>query len=500
MTNDDNNSSSHDKKLKKDTIINLFGMLGQLSGPALLILVARLYGTSLLGVFLTSLALLDISISFLTSGFRDAALMFVARHSSSSDKEETSLLYQSIANAIVWSLGFSLLIIASIYWVAPHYWSKFESFSPEMLPMLKLMVLPIPFFAFARIILAATQGLMIMKYEAIDATGRSLSLFVLALLFWPLTESGTGLALAYAGSQLLSFFFALYVFWRRFVARELWHAIRFFRFHVELLRFAVPQNLNMALNHFITSVDVLMLAYMGLSAPMVAFYATAARIVRELRRIRIVFSGALSPRIVKLFKNSKTSELSLLLSRTNGWIAIFAIPAILLVMALHPLLLQLFDKQFVGDTKFVFVLLLLPYLDCCFGLAGNVITMTGHSKISLYNSLTIGLANVGINALLIPHYGLIGAAASSAIASTLMVVLLLSEMGYLLKIPLKISYFYKQHFAGFIAVGFSLLYRHFFCTTPISITNQFTIAGLSLFLFVTSYLLFGGRFRQTSGD
>ncbi|MBL4636495.1 MAG: polysaccharide biosynthesis C-terminal domain-containing protein [Kofleriaceae bacterium] len=496
MANASNESPEVDKSLKKDTLINLMGMLGQLSGPALLILIARVYGTDLLGVFLASLALLDVSISFLTSGFRDAALMFVARHSDSEDEDDDRQLYQSLANAMAWSLGFAVLIIAVVYWAAPHLGSKFESFSPQMLPMLKIMVVSMPLFAFARIVLAATQGLMIMKYEAIDATGRSLSLFVLALVLWPITESGTGLALAYVGSQVLSFLFALYVFWRQFLVAKLWHAVVRFRFHGPLLRFAIPQNLNMALNHFITNVDILMLAYMGISAPMVGFYGTAARIVRELRRIRMVFSGALSPRIVVLFQAGKISELSTLLSRTSGWIAVFAIPAILVTMAIHPFVLQLFDPEFIGNTGFVMVLLLLPYLDCSFGLAGNVITMTGHSRLSLYNSLAIGTVNVGINTILIPEYGLLGAAIASAIASLLMVALMLSELRYILKMPLQVAYIYKPHVAGLLAVGLGFVYQREFAFGQGTIAGQFVFCLVLLTLFAAAFLVVGGRFRR----
>ena len=192
---------NNEKQIKRGIVVNVFGMLGQLSGPASLLVAARLYGADRLGVFLASLALLDIAISFLTSGFRDAALMFVARHAGEGEThededegEEDRQLYQSLANAIAWSFGCSVLVIGAAYLLVPLYATRFDSFSTELIPMVQLMVLGIPFFSFARIVLAATQGLKIMKYEAIDAAGRSLSLFVLALTLWPLTHSGIGLA------------------------------------------------------------------------------------------------------------------------------------------------------------------------------------------------------------------------------------------------------------------------------------------------------------------
>lgn len=495
---------NNEKQIKRGIIVNVFGMLGQLSGPASLLVAARLYGADRLGVFLASLALLDIAISFLTSGFRDAALMFVARHAGEGkadeegdEEEEEKLLYQSLANAIAWSFGCSVLVIAAAYLLVPLYATRFDSFSPELIPMVQLMVLGIPFFSFARIVLAATQGLKIMKYEAIDAAGRSLSLFALALLLWPLTHSGIGLALAYLGSQVLSFLFSVYVFRRRFSGQKLGRALRDFRLHRTLLKYAIPQNLNMALNHFITQVDVLMLAYLGASAFQVGFYGAAARIVRELRRIRTVFSGALSPHIVVLFKKVQLQELSTLYSRTCGWIALIAIPSILLLAALHPQLLELIDPKFVGDTRFVFVLLLLPYLDCCFGLAGNLIAMTGHSRINLFNSSVIGLSNVVLNAFLIPEYGLLGAAIASAIASIAMALLQVFEASKLLRIPIQGALLYKPHVAGALALATGWSAHRWLMQDQQGLTLELMLTASLLIPFVLGYVVLGGRFRRT---
>lgn len=492
------------KEIKQGIVINVLGMLGQLSGPASLLVAARLYGADRLGVFLASLALLDIAISFLTSGFRDAALMFVARHAGDGQAEdenceanEDALLYQSLANAIAWSFGCSILVILAAFFFVPLYASRFDAFSPELIPMLQLMVLGIPLFSFARIVLAATQGLKIMKYEAMDAAGRSLSLFALALLLWPLTHSGIGLALAYLGSQVLSFTFSVYVFRLRFSPRKLGQALRSFRLHRTLLKYAIPQNLNMALNHFITQVDVLMLAYLGASAFQVGFYGAAARIVRELRRIRTVFSGALSPHFVVLFEQTKLRELSLLYSRNCAWIAFFAIPAILLLAALHPQLLTLIDPMFIGDTRFVFVLLLLPYLDCCFGLAGNVIAMTGHSRINLFNSTVIGLSNVVLNAFLIPAHGLLGAAIASAVASIVMAMLQVFEAGKLLRVPLQFSLLYRPHVAGALAVMAGWCTNRWVLFDQTTVLWQLTLTGVMLLTFLLAYALLGGPFRKS---
>jgi O-antigen/teichoic acid export membrane protein len=62
-------------------------------------------------------------------------------------------------------------------------------------------------------------------------------------------------------------------------------------------------------------------------------------------------------------------------------------------------------------------LLLVPYLNCAFGLAGNSLVYSGRSGLNLANNLGVAAANTLLNWLLIPRWGLLGAAAATCVAS-----------------------------------------------------------------------------------
>ena len=72
-------------------------------------------------------------------------------------------------------------------------------------------------------------------------------------------------------------------------------------------------------------------------------------------------------------------------------------------------------------------LLVPPILSCSVGLAGNIIVMTGHSTWNLINSVSVALLNVIFNYLLIPQYGLLGAAYATALAATAISIAQLEE-------------------------------------------------------------------------
>jgi O-antigen/teichoic acid export membrane protein len=100
-------------------------------------------------------------------------------------------------------------------------------------------------------------------------------------------------------------------------------------------------------------------------------------------------------------------------------------------------------------------------VNCAVGSVGYVIMMTGKTIINLINNLAIVLLIIALNYLLIPRYGILGAAASLALALSIINVVRLIEVYLLLRIhPYRID-FYKPLLAGVSAVMASLVLNYF---------------------------------------
>lgn len=440
-------------ELRRGALVNTLGTLGKLAGPSLLVVVTRLYGADVFGVFITAVAFIEAGLAFLTAGFRDGALISVARHADHDD--ETGKLYQLLANTLGWSLGFAFLLALLVYtagpWLIP---TLYDSYGTRLLHMLQWMVLALPILAFDRVVIAATQGLKIMKYDAISNGGlRPVTLLATGIGFWFLMPNEIGMALAYVSTQALLGLVALYVYARELAWQPLWHAFRTFTVDRELMRFAIPQNLNMTLERFLTNIDVLMLGLFGVSAQTTGFYGAGAMIVRELLSIKQVFSNAYAPFIVRLHRAGRIAELSKTYSRTTLWVVTIAIPALLAVGVLRNDVLRVVSPEFAGlDTLFMLVLLPIPYLQCSFSLAGNIVVMTGHSRLNLLNSTITGVLNVLLNVWLIPLLGLVGAALASALATGVKMVLEVVEAHWVADARLLVSEIYRPHLAGALVV------------------------------------------------
>ena len=106
-------------------------------------------------------------------------------------------------------------------------------------------------------------------------------------------------------------------------------------------------------------------------------------------------------------------------------------------------LVVLFHGSFTGDTEFMLWLLVPPLLSCSVGLAGNIIVMTGHSLWNLINSISVAGLNLLFNYLLIPKYGILGAAYATALAATAISIAQLVEARYLVGARIYLRKVYK---------------------------------------------------------
>ncbi len=471
------------KELRAGALVNLVGVIGKMAAPILLVVVNRLYGTDIFGLFITANIAIEIIIAFLTSGFKDGAMIFVSRYA---DDEEHDKLYTSLANAFSWSIGLSMVVlIFSVVFGDDILQSAYkEEFNTGLSVMFKYMILAIPFMAFERIVLAATQGLKIMKYDAIsNGWLRPLSLLITSIVFWLVAPGPLGMALAYFTSQMLLFFISIYYYSRELSWSRLTRAFFKFKLNTELLDFAIPQSINMTLNRFITGIDILMLPLFGVSPTVVGFYGAGSMIIREIRSIKMVFSTAFAPFIVRLHKEEKFEELSHHFSKTIGWIATLAIPTILLITIFKDQLLGIIHPDYMDNTTFMYFLLPIPYLFCSFSLAGNVVAMTGHSRLTLFNSIVVASTNIVLNIFLIPPFGLIGAAIASAIAMLILNISEVIEARIVAHTKIYFKDIIRPHLSGIAASAFlayALLYIPWFTSTFIT---HFVLAAATLGIF-----------------
>lgn len=436
--------------IAKGAFVNILGAAGKGLIPVYFIMITRMYGPETMGLFYMIYVMVDMAVSLTVSGLNDGVVMFTSRFGASGDKE--SNVYDIIANGFVISLAISVIIIVLAYFGGPELiLMKYPD--KNVVNSVQSIVWSLPFVVIPVIVVSATKSHLTMKWDAILLGFlRSFALIIFSVLFYFTGTGLDGLIWAFNISAVVVTAVSLVVFGFYFDYGKLIRAVLSFRISMPLVKFSIPQNLNMTFNTFITNVDVVMLGFFGVAPQIIAFYGMGSQIVRAIRQVKLAFSGSYSPVIARMYGQGDIEKMNFSFSMVSRWTTMISFPVSLIVIMFRNELLRLFHPSFTSDTTFMLLLLAPPLLSCMVGMAGNIIVMTGNSLWNLINSMTIAVVNAYLNWLFIPYWGIMGAATATLIASLLVSVMQLVEAYYLTGARLIPDKIYKPYFAMIIPV------------------------------------------------
>jgi len=148
--------------------------------------------------------------------------------------------------------------------------------------------------------------------------------------------------------------------------------------------------------------------------------------------------------------------------------------------------LNIFGKEFIEGSTCLSILAIALLFDSTAALPNCIIFMSGRSDIMLKNSITILITNIILNYLLIPRYGISGAAHATSISLVLLAIIRIIEVYYLVKIqPFRID-IWKPLTSGLISlIVILVLHRNFLIKG-----NAMMIALFSIFFLLYFSLLY----------
>jgi O-antigen/teichoic acid export membrane protein len=370
-----------------------------------------------------------------------------------SDRER-AVLYQVFANTLVFTVGASTLVAIATIGLAPLALSRFFPSYVELSPGISLLALALIPRAAAQVAIAGTKSMMHMEHDAL--------LFgvihpLCSVLGFVLTFVWGGGLTALFGVQLaiesLLCVLALRAFGLYFSFAELRNAFATFQYDRALLVFAVPQSVNLTFNRYITRLDSIMLAAFGLGQAELGYFGTVAFLTSNLGQIRTVFSGAVAPLLVRYHARGERQPLEDLLGKIARWGASLVVPAALLVAVLREDILGLISASYGHDSGFALLLLVPAFTNCAYGMAGACLVFTGHSKVTLCNSAAVAVLNTLLNYVTIPRFGMLGAALSTAVASSFITGLQMVELWSLERVRIRWRAVWKPHVGLAMALG-----------------------------------------------
>jgi len=182
-----------------------------------------------------------------------------------------------------------------------------------------------------------------------------------------------------------------------------------------LVRFSAPVAGMVLTGTLLLWVDTLLLG--AFRPPMeVAAYGIVVRLVAAATGVLATVIQIFGPFVAQLVTRGDLSRLRDVLHTATRWTFLLSAPLLVLLMLIGPGLLGLFRRP-MGFAGVGLVVLAMAFLaDALTGPVGHVLTMSGRSGLNLANNAVAVAGNVALNLVLIPRFGIVGAAVSWAVA------------------------------------------------------------------------------------
>lgn len=152
------------------------------------------------------------------------------------------------------------------------------------------------------------------------------------------------------------------------------------------------------------------------SSKEVGLYGIAMRVALLTSFIVAAVNSAVGPKFAEFGAQKNTAALRVLTQRTSLGMLIVVLPVSIILVAFPKFVLGLFGPDFTGAATVLIILTIGQFVSVVTGALGHLLMMTGNERL-LRNVLAVSaILNLILNVILVPIYGIVGAAVSTAIS------------------------------------------------------------------------------------
>jgi O-antigen/teichoic acid export membrane protein len=466
-------------KIAREATITMGGTLTtSVSRYLFNILVARLLGVELLGLYALAISVINLGVTIGKLGLGMGVLRFVAKYRALKQMNEIiATIRKSTTVGIFSSITVAVIILLTSKWISTHLFHAGDTILPDLL---RGFALVIPLMIEAQILSAVSQGFKILKYRviAVDIIPNFFLISAFIVLVF-LTKPVWALVLSFGGAHSLSLLAALY-FVKRIVP---FRSYTIGQAPSNLIRYSLPLMMSSILSMLLFMSDIFMLGALEGSYA-TGLYQPALRTASVITMLIASFGSIFAPMVSGLHAQNNINKLGELLRLVSRWGLVVTWPLVVFLIIYAPKIMLLFGGDFLAGSSTLRILATTQvFLAITMG-SGVIFGMTGYPRLNLINSSVALISNIIANAYLIPRHGIVGAAWGSFIAIVLLFLLRLLESWMIFRLhpfSLKLG---KPLLAGLAAAGACYLVN-------LSIYNWHTLAVLliSMVIFASTYVL-----------
>jgi len=396
------------RDLRRGVVINMLGYLIKVAHPVLLVVVVRLYGAERFGIFSVAMAALLFVMRICLMGLDKGILWWVPRQEEENERKGLK--------AAFFFTGLSSLLAAVLimFFLAPlvAQWSS----NPESVAGLKIMAAGLVPMTLMEMFIHASLGKRRMEAQIFIREGMLSVTMVLAaimLFFFGLVE--TGLALAFVMSYCVSLAGAVLVFRRNF-RNSAWKKDSLMP-PVEVLRYSFPMWISELANSFLLRMDMYIVAAMT-DPRTLGIYAAVVQVGNVIKSVRRSFDPIVTSIFSQIGARHDAGRLKAGFSYATVLVIATQMPIYAFLVAFAGWLMPLFGSGFEQGSTAVLILCAFWIINGAVGLNGIILNGYGRSDLTLVNVLVTIAVEAVLLMVLVPSYGINGAAFAVGMAFT----------------------------------------------------------------------------------
>ncbi|MEJ2721143.1 MAG: flippase [bacterium] len=396
---------------KGATIIFVGLITGNILGMVNQIILGRFLGPEDYGLYNLSMSVVMIAGTLCVFGFFASLSRIIPFHLG---KNERSAVRSVLDFSALFSFSLGVLFAVAIYVLSDRL--AVDVFhDPKLALALKVFSFAIPLHGLKQVAQGAIRGFKGARYDAlVFSIGSRIVTIAVYLLSLPLIQRLYGAIIAFTAGILVTAVVAYWIIWKRiFTDYSRYPRVPVAR---SVLSFSWPLALTGFTYLFVSRTDKVMLGYF-LSSEAVGIYTPAVVIANMLDFVNNAFKYRFLPTVSEYFSRNDMGGLLPVFRSTSKWSFLVIYPIFLFILVIaREILTALYGSEYAGGYMALTVLSLGIAANVFAGTSANMLVAGGHTKLNLACEIIAAVTNVILNVLLIPLYGIVGAAIATGLS------------------------------------------------------------------------------------
>jgi O-antigen/teichoic acid export membrane protein len=378
---------------------------------AIAFLLARSLGAGGYGLYVLAISAATLFSGISLLGLDDAMTRYVAI---ASGRRDAPSVRGTVQVGLVAATVMGVLFSAVLYFGAePIATGLFHE--PRLARLLQLIALAVPFLSVSNVLAGTARGFRRMDIAALaENVVQSVVRLALLTVVFLLTGLSTATAVVVFGiSDVAATITMITLLGRHFPLAPRGQPVR--RDTRGVFRFALPLWFSGMLRHFRGNLVALLLGATGPAANVGVFaVVNKINLVGHVWLLSIVM--AVKPTMAQLHDRGDRAELGRVYTATTRWSLSLALPFVIAMVLYREPILATFGTSFTAGSTALVILAMAELANAGTGTCQSMIDMTGHTRIKVANTVLWTALLIGSGSVLIPRWGVVGAATASLIA------------------------------------------------------------------------------------